>query len=119
MHWKIPCVTEEQPSLKQATAVIYHAIHRNSLTQGKQEIETTLTTTELRKGYEDRIYLLKESHTSVPHCTLSLLLSVIKQVTSVLWSTKAFVLFMEALETSRHTLLALPDTPGLHSCYPK
>lgn len=92
MHWKIPCVTEEQPSLKQATAVICHAVQRNSLTQEKQEIETTLTTTELRNGYKDRMYLFKESHTNVPHCILSLLLSVIKQVTSVLWSTKAFCL---------------------------
>lgn len=92
MHWKTPCVTEEQPPLKQATAVICHAVHRNSLTREKQEIEATLTTTELRHGYKQRMYRLKESHTNIPHCILSGLLSVIKQVTSVLWSTTAFCL---------------------------
>lgn len=73
MHWKIPCVTEEPLPLKQATAVICHAVHRNSLTQEKQEIETTLTAAELCNGSKDRIYPLKESHTNVPHCRLSLL----------------------------------------------
>lgn len=114
MHWKIPCVTEEQPSLKQATAVICHAIHRNSLTQGKQEIETTLTTTELRERYKERIYLLKESHTTVPHCILSLLLSVIKPVTSVLWSTKSFCL----VYGSFRDLQTHPASPARYSRTP-
>lgn len=95
MHWKIPRVTEEPPPLKQATAVICHAVHRNSLTQEKRKIETTLTPAELRNGSKDRRYLLKESHTNVPHCCPSLFWSVIKQVTSVLRSIKAFCLVYE------------------------
>lgn len=114
MHWKIPRVTEEPPPPKQAPVVICHAVHRNSLTREKQEIETTRTPAELCNGSKDRRYRLKESHTNVPHCRLSLLWSVIKQVTSVFWNTKAFVLFMKALEPSRHTLL---NTQACHSSY--
>lgn len=114
MHWKIPRVTEEQPPPKQATAVICHAVHRNSLTREKQEIETTRSPAELCNGSKDRIYWLKESHTNVPRCRLALLWSVIKQVTSVFWNTKAFVLFMNTLEPSRHTL---PNTQACHSSY--
>lgn len=114
MHWKIPRVTEEPPPPKQATAVICHAVHRNSLTREKQEIETTRSPAELCNGSKDRIYRLKESHTNAPRCRLALLWSVIKQVTSVFWNTKAFVLFMHALEPSRHTL---PNTQACHSSY--
>lgn len=61
--------------------------------QGKRNHFHQSKTTEM--GYKNRIYLLRESPSEVSHFTPALLWSVIKQVTSVLCSTKALCLVCE------------------------
>lgn len=88
-----PPMTEGQSSLKQDMAVIRLAARRNSLTQVKQGERNHFHQSKTTKmSCKNRIYLLKESPAQVPHFTLSLLCSVIKQVTSVLCGAKALCL---------------------------
>lgn len=65
-------------------------LHKGILWQVKQGKRNHFHQSKTTKmGYKNRIYLLRESPSEVPHFTPALLWSVIKQVTSVLCSTKA------------------------------
>lgn len=64
-------------------------LHKGILWQFKQGQRNHFHQSKTTKmGYKNRIYLLRESPSEVPHFTQALLWSVIKQVTSVLCSTK-------------------------------